>query len=218
MYPLTQQQRIEAVRAQLLEQGFEHTGSMHVDLPSSMLYEIAIHRNEGRIAHGGAFVVETGQYTGRSANDKFIVDEPSSRDQVAWGAVNHPFPEEKYNKLRARVLAYLKNQELFVQDCRVGADTRYQRRVRVITTYAWQSIFARNLFIHPDLPRELVALPDFTLINAGGFHADPQVDGTRSEAFILLHLGRREALIGGTAYAGENKKVVFSLMNYLLPL
>ncbi|GAB0058639.1 Phosphoenolpyruvate carboxykinase (ATP) [Candidatus Magnetaquicoccaceae bacterium FCR-1] len=218
MYPLTQQQRIDAVRAQLRDQGFEHTGSMHVDLPTAILYECAIHRNEGHIAQGGALVVETGQYTGRSANDKFIVDEPSSRDRVAWGAVNRPFPEERYNALRARVMAHLKDRELFVQDCRVGADARYQRRVRVITTSAWQSLFARNLFIHPELPKELVALPDFTLINAGGFQADPQVDGTHSEAFILLHLGRREALIGGTAYAGENKKVVFSLMNYLLPL
>ncbi|MEO5347461.1 MAG: phosphoenolpyruvate carboxykinase (ATP) [Magnetococcus sp. YQC-9] len=217
-HALTQQERIDAVRKQLTKQGFEHTGTMHVDLSAPELYEIAIRHNEGRISLGGPLVVETGPYTGRSANDKFIVDEPNSHDRVAWGAVNRPMAEADYLKLRARALTFLKDRELFVQDCRVGADPKYQRRVRIITTHAWQSLFARNLFIHPDLPKERVAQPDFTLINAGGFMADPQRDGTRSEAFILLHLGRHEALIGGTAYAGENKKVVFSLMNYLLPL
>ncbi|MBF0215130.1 MAG: phosphoenolpyruvate carboxykinase (ATP) [Magnetococcales bacterium] len=215
--PLTQQERSDAVRAQLIQQGIHHTGAIRVDLSAPELYEIAIRRQEGRIAHGGALVVETGLYTGRSANDKFIVDEPSSRDQVAWGAVNRPFPEEKYEKLRARVTAFLQERELFVQDCLVGATPQYQRRVRMISTQAWQSLFARNLFIQPEENDDKVETPDFTLINAGGFLAVPEMDGTRSEAFILLHLGRREALIAGTGYAGENKKVVFSLMNYLLP-
>ncbi|MBF0127644.1 MAG: phosphoenolpyruvate carboxykinase (ATP), partial [Magnetococcales bacterium] len=120
--------------------------------------------------------------------------------------------------LRTRIFAYLQDRELFIQECRTGADPKYQRRIRMVSTQAWQSLFARNLFIHPRNPAEGVEWPDFTLINAGGFQAVPEVDGTRSEAFILLHLGRREALIGGTGYAGENKKVVFSLMNYLLPL
>ncbi|MBF0190482.1 MAG: phosphoenolpyruvate carboxykinase (ATP) [Magnetococcales bacterium] len=216
--PLSPQDYSDAVRAQLTQQGIHHTGAIRVDLSTPELYETAIHRREGRIATGGSLVVETGQYTGRSANDKFIVDEPSSRDQVAWGSVNRPFSEEAYEKLRTRVTAYLQDRELFVQDCRVGADPQYQRRVRIVTTQAWQSLFARNLFIHPASPCETVMQPDFTLINAGGFQAVPEVDGTRSEAFILLHLGRREALIGGTGYAGENKKVVFTLMNYLLPL
>ncbi|MBF0614542.1 MAG: phosphoenolpyruvate carboxykinase (ATP) [Magnetococcales bacterium] len=215
---LSPQDRIDAIRTQLTRQGIHHPGAIHADLSSPQLYEMAIRRNEGHIASGGALVVATGQYTGRSANDKFIVDERSSRDRVAWGAVNRPFPEADYEKLRTRVTAFLQDREIFVQDCRVGADPHYQRRVRVITTHAWQSLFARNLFITSGPPADKVMEPDFTLINAGGFQAVPEIDGTRSEAFILLHLGRREALIGGTAYAGENKKVVFTLMNYLLPL
>ncbi|MBF0341884.1 MAG: phosphoenolpyruvate carboxykinase (ATP) [Magnetococcales bacterium] len=216
--PLTPQERSQAVRAQLTQNGIHHTGIIHVDLSAPELYEIAIRRQEGRIAHGGSLVVETGQYTGRSANDKFIIDEHSSRDRVAWGEINRPFSEELYDKLRTRVSAFLQDREIFVQDCRIGADPRYQRRVRMISTHAWQSLFARNLFIDSRNPTETVLEPDFTLINAGGFQAVPAVDGTRSEAFILLHLGRREALIGGTSYAGENKKVIFTLMNYLLPL
>ncbi len=215
---LTHQERSDAVRAQLMKLGLRNAGAIHVDLSAPELYEMAIRRHEGHIGHGGVLVVETGQYTGRSAEDKFIVDEPSSRDMVAWGRVNHPISEEKYDRLRTRICAYLQDRELFIQDCRSGADPKYQRRIRMISTQAWQSLFARNLFIHPRNPAEAVTWPDFTLINAGGFQAVPEVDGTRSEAFILLHLGRREALIGGTGYAGENKKVVFTLMNYLLPL
>ncbi len=215
---LTHQERSLAVRNQLTKQGLHHAGAIHVDLSAAELYEVAVKRNEGRIGFGGALVVETGQYTGRSSNDKFIVDEPSSRDQVAWGAVNRPISEEKYDRLRTRICAYLQDREIFVQECRIGADPKYQHRVRIITTLAWQSLSARNLFIHPRLPLKTVEWPDFTLINAGSFQAVPEVDGTLSEVFILLHLGRKEALIGGTNYAGENKKVIFSLMNYLLPL
>ena len=213
----TRRNRTAVVRQQLAAEGLKELGAIHLDHPASELYEHIVLRREGRIAYGGALVVETGEYTGRSANDKFIVDEPSSRDQVAWGKVNRPFDEEKYFLLRGRVASFLQGRELFVQECRVGADPKHQRRVRVCTLWAWQSLFARSLFIHPRTFDPPIEQPDYTVICVPEFKADPERDGTRSEAFILAHLGRREILIGGTGYAGEIKKSIFSIMNHVLP-
>ena len=144
--------------------------------------------------------------------------EPSSEQHVWWGKVNQPFAPEKYDALRARLTAYLQGKDLYVQNCYVGADLNYRLRVRVINELAWHNIFARNMFIR-ELDHSKLAsyVPDFTIIDAPGFTASPEEDGTRSEAFILLNFGRREVLIGGTAYAGEMKKSVFTVMNYLLP-
>ncbi|MBF0161361.1 MAG: phosphoenolpyruvate carboxykinase (ATP) [Magnetococcales bacterium] len=210
-------ERAETIRQALLERGLANVGNIHLDYSASELMEHIIRRGEGRLAVGGALVVATGLYTGRAAQDKFIVEEPSSQAQVAWGRINRPFTQENYERLRRRVLAFLQERDLYIQECRAGADPDHQLRIRVICQWAWQALFARSLFIHPRTFNTLIQEPDYTLIAVPGFRASPEIDGTRSEAFIIIHPGRREILIGGTGYAGEIKKSVFTVMNYLMP-
>lgn len=182
-----------------------------------MLYEEAIRRREARLAHLGPLVVRTGQHTGRSPNDKFIVRESSSEDKVWWGKVNKGMAPAQFDGLHRRLLAYLQGKDLFVQDCFAGADPQYRLPIRVITETAWHSLFARDMFIRAK-PEELAThVPQFTVLNAPSFHADPEIDGTRSEVFIVIHFGRKLVLIGGTQYAGEIKKSIFTVLNYLLP-
>lgn len=202
--------------------GLEHHGIYNPNqvfwtLNTPLLYEQAIRRFEGHLAHLGPLVVRTGQYTGRSPRDKFIVEEDETRDEVAWGSVNQPISEERFRVVHARLMAYLQGRDLFVQDCFVGADPAYRMPIRVITETAWASLFARNLFIQANDEELTVHKPEFTLIQAPGFHAIPDIDGTRSEVFILINFKRKMALIGGTQYAGEIKKAIFTVMNYLLP-
>ncbi len=187
------------------------------NLSAAELYEHAIRREEGVIAAQGPLVVRTGAHTGRSPKDKFIVDEPGSHEGVWWGGFNQPISQERYDQLRARMLAHLAQRELFVQDCFVGADPAYRRSVRAYTESAWASIFCRNLFRTPSPAELAVFAPDFTIIDAPTFRADPARDGTNSETVILVHLSRQEILIGGTEYAGEMKKGAFGIMNYRLP-
>lgn len=184
-------------------------------LVTPALYEEAIHRQEGRLADEGALVVRTGHYTGRSPNDKFFVREPSSQDRIAWGAINRSIDEEAFEALRRRVLRHLEDKDVFVQDVALGADREHRVALTVVTETAWHSVFARTMFLRTD--DVLPTAPRFMLIHAPSFKADPSVDGTRSEAFVIIHLGRRVVLIGGTAYAGEIKKAMFTVMNYLLP-
>jgi len=187
------------------------------NLSVAALYEKAIERGEGLLAAGGPLVVRTGHHTGRSPRDKYIVDEPSSHDGVWWGGFNQPISEERYDALRARFVEHMTGREMFVQDCFVGADPRFRRSVRAYTETAWASIFCDNLFIRPK-PGELGGFrPNFTIIDAPSFKADPARDGTRSATVILVHLDRQEILIGGTHYAGEMKKGAFGIMNYRLP-
>ncbi|HEU4572292.1 MAG TPA: phosphoenolpyruvate carboxykinase (ATP) [Candidatus Limnocylindrales bacterium] len=190
---------------------------VHPNLSVAELYERAIRADEGLLAAAGPLVVRTGTHTGRSPKDKFIVLEPATEKSVWWGEVNQPISAEHYATFRRRLLAYLADRELYAQDLYVGADPAYRRSLRVYTETAWASIFARNLFRRP--PREDLAsfVPNFTIINAPSFRADPSTDGTRSETAILLDLVRMEILIAGTMYAGEIKKGAFTVMNYLLP-
>jgi phosphoenolpyruvate carboxykinase (ATP) len=188
------------------------------NLSHAALLEQSLRRREGHLAATGPLVVRTGEYTGRSPNDRFFVREPGSEGSIHWGKTNRPFDADKYESLRARMLAYLEGRELFVQDCHVGADEGHRLPIRVITEKAWHALFARNMFL-PVTDREALArhVPGFTVISAPGFHSRPEMDGTRSEVFILIHFGRKEVLIGGTLYAGEIKKSIFTVMNYLLP-
>src|SRR6266571_5378401 len=197
--------------------GIEGARAVYRNLSVPILYEHVALRYEGVFSAGGALVVNTGRHTGRSANDKFIVDEPSSRDKVWWGKVNRPFPQAAFNSIHERMKAYMRGRELYVQDCLAGADPDYQVRIRVITELAWQSIFARHLFIQSKPAGSGEHPPDFTVIALPNFPADPEEDGTNSETFILLDFSQRLVLIGGTSYAGEIKKSVFTLLNYLLP-
>jgi phosphoenolpyruvate carboxykinase (ATP) len=181
------------------------------------LYEHAIRANEAILA-GGPLVVRTGDHTGRSPLDKFVVEEPTSQTRIWWGDVNRPYPQEKFVDLHRRMLAYLQGRGIFVQDLWAGADPEYRIPIRVITESAWHSLFSRNMFIRP--PRSAIGdhKPDFTILQCPGFHADPHIDPTNSTVFIILDLGHRMVLIGGTSYAGEIKKSIFTVMNYLLPL
>ncbi len=210
--------------AQVQESGLEVQGIMnlarvHWNLSVPALYEETVSRREGLIADPGSLVCRTGQHTGRSPNDKFIVREPSSADRVWWGKVNRAIEQEMFDALHRQLLAYVQGKELFVLDAYAGADPRYRLPIRVITEMAWHNLFARHLFINETDPKTLAAhAPDFTVIDIPSFTADPAKHGTNSETFILLNLAKRLVLIGGTSYAGEIKKSIFTVMNYLLPL
>ena len=191
--------------------------SVQTNLSTAALYEAALRDREGLIAADGPLVVRTGKHTGRSPKDKFVVREASSADKIWWGEVNQPISEEHYDRLRSRLVDYLSERDLYVQDCFIGAHPDHRRSLRVYTETAWASIFARNLFRRP-AAEELVAFqPNFTIIDVPSFKADPTTEGTRSETAILVHLGRMEVIIVGTEYAGEIKKSAFTVMNYLLP-
>jgi phosphoenolpyruvate carboxykinase (ATP) len=187
------------------------------NLSVAALYEKAIERREGLLSAGGPLVVRTGHHTGRSPKDKYIVDEASSHEGVWWGGFNQPITEERYDALKARFIEHMNGREVFVQDCYVGADPRFRRSVRAYTETAWASIFCENLFIRPRSAELPGFSPNFTIIDAPTFRADPDRDGTRSDTVILVHLARQEILIGGTHYAGEMKKGAFGIMNYRLP-
>jgi phosphoenolpyruvate carboxykinase (ATP) len=184
---------------------------------SAELVEDAIRVGEGIIAAEGPLVVRTGQHTGRSPKDKFVVDEPASRDKIWWGDVNHPISEANYDRLRARLVAYCADKDLYAQDMLIGADPAHQRRLRVITETAWASTFARNLFRMTTATERIGFEPNFTIVCVPSFQADPSTEGTRTGTAILLHLERMEIIIVGTEYAGEIKKSAFTVMNYLMP-
>ena len=198
--------------------GLSGAGTVYWNLPPAALYEHAVRRGEARIAAEGPLAATTGKHTGRSPNDKFLVREPPVDGDIWWGDVNRPFEVERFERLLARVREHLAGRDLYVFDGYAGADPRYRLPVRVVTEYAWHSLFARNMFIREEDPAALAGFrPQMTVLDAATFHADPARDGTRSATFILLALARRLVLIGGTEYAGEIKKSVFSTMNYVLP-
>ncbi|HEY5628144.1 MAG TPA: phosphoenolpyruvate carboxykinase (ATP), partial [Candidatus Limnocylindrales bacterium] len=187
------------------------------NLSTAELYEDALREGEGVIAAEGPLVVRTGKHTGRSPKDKFIVREPSSEANVWWGDVNHPIDEEHYDRLRGRLMDYLRDRRLYSQDMYIGAHPTHRRSLRVYTETAWASIFARNLFRRPTLAELEAFEPNFTIIDVASFQADPETEGVRSTTAILVHLKRMEIIIVGTMYAGEIKKSAFTVMNYLLP-
>jgi phosphoenolpyruvate carboxykinase (ATP) len=188
---------------------------VHWNLSHAVLYEEAVRRGEGLIAADGPLVCVTGQHTGRSPNDKFIASEPMSEKEVAWGGPNRPMSAAHFDALHQDLLAAIDGGELFVQECFAGADSQYRLPVRVISEYAWHSLFARNLLIANGDP--LGSEPALTIIDIPRFKANPSRHGTNSEVVIALNFARRLVLIGGTSYAGEIKKSVFSTLNYLLP-
>lgn len=198
--------------------GIKNVNNIYWNLPTASLYEQVIRRREGLMAHLGPLIVRTGSITGRSPNDKFIVKEPSTEDKINWGKINRPIDGHKFELVWHRILAYLQGNDIFVQDCYVGAEEKYRVPVRVITEYAWHSQFTRNMFIRiRDKDKLSGFTPEYTIIDLPKFHAVPTLDGTNSEAFILVNFGKKLILIGGTSYAGEIKKSAFSLMNFLLP-
>jgi phosphoenolpyruvate carboxykinase (ATP) len=200
-------------------EGMTNVARVHWNLSVPALYEEAVRRREGVIAADGPLVCRTGQHTGRSPNDKFIVREPSSQDRVWWSKVNRPIDPSHFDTLHQRMLTYIEGREIFVQDCYAGADPSYRLAVRVITEQAWHSLFAKHIFIGVSGAVDRPAhAPDFTVIDMPGLRADPAHHGTNSDVFILLNFASKLVLIGGTSYAGEIKKSIFTVMNYLLPL
>ena len=198
--------------------GITNVARVYWNLSVPALYEEAVRRREGSMSIDGPLVCRTGQHTGRSPNDKFIVREASSEDKVWWSKVNRPIEAGAFDSLYDKIRHYCEGKELFVQDCYAGADPRYRLPIRIITEQAWHSLFARHMFI--DIPNATgpVHTPEFTVIDMPGMTADPRSQGTNSEVFILLNFAKKTVLIGGTSYAGEIKKSIFTVMNYLLPL
>ncbi|HUU34751.1 MAG TPA: phosphoenolpyruvate carboxykinase, partial [Vicinamibacterales bacterium] len=198
--------------------GITTTGQVHWNLTTPLLFEHALRRNEGMVAADGPLVCRTGQHTGRSPNDKFVVKDASSDPHVHWGKVNRPMSPAQYAALRADVVAHIGSKDLYVQNLHAGADPEYRLPVRVVSELAWHSLFVRNLFIVPTQGELAAHEPEFTVICAPSFQANPAVHGTRSEVVVALNMSAKEVLIAGTSYAGENKKSIFSVLNYVLPL
>ncbi|HVN53380.1 MAG TPA: phosphoenolpyruvate carboxykinase (ATP) [Anaerolineaceae bacterium] len=208
----------QTARFELLTRTTVKTKSIYWNLTPPLLYEEVFKRGEAMLAQHGPLVVYTGKCTGRSANDKFFVREPTTQDHIWWGKTNKPFDPEKFERLKARILEYFSHIELFAQDCFGGADPAYRFPARIITDTAWASLFAYNMFIHANTGSPKDFSPQFTILVASGFEAEPEIDGTRSDVVVALHLGQKLALIAGTRYAGEIKKTVFTVLNYLFPL
>ena len=202
----------------LKPQGLAPKGNVHWNLMAPELVEAAIKRSEGRLANMGPFVAITSPHTGRSPNDKFVVKEPSSEADVDWGKVNQPISPEHYALLKSDVQTYLNGlDELFVQDLFCGADPATRLSVRYVMPNAWHANFVRNMFIRPELADLASFAPNFTVLHAPEYQADPARHGTRTGTFVILNLAEHTILIGGTRYAGELKKAMFTVMNYMLP-
>jgi len=208
---------IRPSRYGLAEHGIRNINIAYWNLGSAQLLEHAVRRHEGLFAKGGAYVVGTGQFTGRSPKDKFIVRDEATEAAVQWGPVNQPMSQANFDRLYSKMLAYWQGHDLFVQDCFAGADPRYTLPIRVITQYAWHALFARQLFVRPDPLRTQDHVPEFTIFFAPRLQATPGEDGTSSETCIVVDFAKKVVLICGTSYAGEMKKSVFTILNYLLP-
>jgi phosphoenolpyruvate carboxykinase (ATP) len=196
--------------------GLRNLGTVHRNLSNAELVEKALQRNEGMLSEDGALTVRTGQFTGRSPKDKYIVRDPGTETTVNWGSVNQPMSEKQFDGLFRRILDFFQGQEVFVQDCFAGADPSYQLPIRVIAQRAWHSLFARQLFVRPEPSQLANHNPEFTLFFAPAFQADPSTDGTRSQTAIVINFAKKVILIAGTEYAGEMKKSIFTILNYLL--
>ncbi|MFW6330963.1 MAG: phosphoenolpyruvate carboxykinase (ATP) [Gemmatimonadota bacterium] len=198
--------------------GLKPAGRVHWNLPPAELIEHAVWRGEGQLSADGSFVAVTAPHTGRSPNDKFTVKEPSTEDEIWWGDVNVPLSQEHFEALRDEVCHYLDGQDdLYVRDVWAGADPQYRLNVRVVTPSAWHSVFVNNMFLEPFGDHRGHFQARFTMLHAPEYQADPAKHGTRSGAFVVVNFAERLVLIGGTKYAGEVKKSIFSVMNYLLP-
>jgi phosphoenolpyruvate carboxykinase (ATP) len=197
--------------------GLDGVNTVHWNLSAAPLFEQALQRNEGQVTKYGAFIALTGEHTGRSPNDRFVVEEDSTKDDIWWGATNRPISESQFDGVLEKMLAHLNGKDIFVQDCYCGANPKHRLRIRQISENAWHNLFARNMFIQPPDDDLDNFEPEFTVLQAPSLLADPATDGTTSGTFILVHLAKRLILVGGSAYAGEIKKSIFSIMNFLTP-
>lgn len=197
--------------------GLNKKENVYWNLNPSQLYEHAIENGEAALTNNMAIRVLTGKYTGRSPEDKFIVNEPTTSDHIDWGEVNKPISNEVFENLHQKMVDYLSNKDLYVKDLYAGADPDYRLNVRIVSPAAYHALFAHNMFIRPGKEDLKSHEPEFTVLAAPQFQADPEIDGTRSNTFILCNFEKKLILIGGTLYSGEVKKGIFSVLNYLLP-
>src|SRR5919112_1184356 len=208
-----------AVRKMTLERlGLVRYGAVHENLPPARLVEAAVRRREGRLAGNGALVAKTGKRTGRSPKDRFIVEDDVTRERVDWGAINKPFSSQAFEALLDKAMSYLGNlEEFYVVDAYAGADPRYRLNLQVATEYAWHALFAHQLFRRPSRKELEDFEPEWTVISVPEFLAEPEEDGTESETFVGIDFSRKVVLVAGTRYAGEIKKSIFSVLNFVLP-
>lgn len=192
--------------------------NMLYQMSPGKLHDLTLEKGMGKEASSGALAINTGEFTGRSPMDRFIVKDEITQDEIWWGNINIPFEPEKFDKLHQKVLAYLDGKELFVRDCYACADPNYRMNIRVINEYPWSNMFVYNMFIRPSAEELQNFEPEWTVINAPGFMADAKVDGTRQHNFAILDFSKKIALIGGTGYTGEIKKGIFSALNFVLPV
>jgi phosphoenolpyruvate carboxykinase (ATP) len=209
---------ITATPGSLEEHGLDPRGRVYWNPTTSLLYTHALARREARLAEGGPLVVDTGRHTGRSPKDKFVVREPGSEERIWWSDVNAEISEESFEGLRDKLVEHLDEVDIYVVDAFAGADPEHRLAVRVITDSPWHALFAKTLFIDPSEEELAEHEPQALVLHAPSLEAVPVEDGTRSETFVVLHPTRAEVLIGGTEYAGEIKKSIFTLMNDRLPL
>lgn len=190
---------------------------VHYQLSPQELHSLTLEKGMGREASSGALAVDTGKFTGRSPNDRFIVIDDKTREKVWWGGINIPFDTEKFERLRSKMANYLSEREIFVRDVFACAEKDYRMGIRIINEYPWSNLFAYNMFLRPTEAELDVFKEDWLIINAPSFKADPELDGTRQENFAILNFSRKIILIGGTGYTGEIKKGIFSALNFILP-
>ncbi|MFD2785462.1 phosphoenolpyruvate carboxykinase (ATP) [Hymenobacter rubripertinctus] len=206
-----------AANARLAPLGISRASQVHLNLPPAALVEEALRRGEGTLTDTGALMADTGAFTGRSPKDRFVVKDANTQDSVWWGDINIPFEADKFDQLHAKMVKYLEDKELYVRDAYAGANPDYELKLRVVNELAWHNLFCYNMFLRPAEGADTSWTPDFSIICAPGFEADPAVDGTRQKNFAILNFTKKMILIGGTGYAGEMKKGIFGVLNYLLP-
>lgn len=203
--------------ASIADLGLKNVSAAYWNLSPSELIEETILRGEGELTDSGALAVDTGEFTGRSPKDKFAVNDTETEKSVWWGDINIKFDADKFDKLYNRLTAYLTNREVYVRDCYACADPAYRMNIRVVTETPWHNLFSNNLFLRPTREEILKQIPEWTIMNAPGFKADPKTDGTRQHNFAVINFSKKIILIGGTGYTGEIKKGIFTVLNYVLP-
>ena len=195
-----------------------NSSKIHYQLTSNELHSIILQKNQGKESNLGAIAIHTGEFTGRSPKDRFIVKDDITKDEIWWGDINIPFSSNNFDKLYDKVVSYLSKKEIFVRDSYACADCNYKLNIRVVNEYPWSNMFAYNMFLRPTVDELANFSPEWTIINAPGFMANPSVDGTRQHNFAILNFTKKIALIGGTGYTGEIKKGIFSALNFILPV
>ncbi|MFO7701537.1 MAG: phosphoenolpyruvate carboxykinase (ATP), partial [Psychroflexus maritimus] len=190
---------------------------VHYQLTPEKLHQATLEKNQGVEVDSGALAINTGEFTGRAPKDRFIVMDEITKEDVWWGDINKPFDSEKFDLLYDKVIDYLNGKELYARDGYVCADDNYRLNIRVVNEYPWSNLFCYNMFLRPEESESENFSADWKIVNAPGFHANPEIDGTRSHNFAILNFKKKIALIGGTGYTGEMKKGIFSALNFILP-